>query len=109
MYSSPDNEVIFTLDTQYVRCVLNISEKGIKGHVTEASKKFIRNPKMYLIIENPIMDFIELKKMFKDKYLNIFADHDASYYIENGMYMRKCVHHREREYYIKGMNYLGSY
>lgn len=43
---------------------------------------------MYLILENRISDYIEFKKMFKEKYLNIFADHDACYYIENGMYFR---------------------
>ncbi|TMW50252.1 hypothetical protein DOY81_004666, partial [Sarcophaga bullata] len=86
---NPENEVIFTLDTQYVRCVLNISEKGIKGHVTEPTTKFIRNPKMYLILENRMSDYIEFKKIFKEKYLNIFADHDACYYIENGYFSEK--------------------
>ena len=43
---------------------------------------------MYLILENRMSDYIEFKKIFKEKYLNIFADHDACYYIENGMYCR---------------------
>lgn len=82
---SPENEVIFTLDTQYVRCVLNITANGIRGHVTEASETYIRNPKMYLVIEKPLKDYKAFKELFKAKHLNIFAEHDASFYIENGV------------------------
>uniref|UniRef100_A0A1I8MVP7 CASC1 C-terminal domain-containing protein n=1 Tax=Musca domestica TaxID=7370 RepID=A0A1I8MVP7_MUSDO len=85
----PDNEVIFTLETQYVRCVLYCTPNGIRGHVTEPTKKFVRNPKMYLIIEKPMKDYKEFKKIFKENYLNIFAEHDACYYIENGYFSEK--------------------
>lgn len=40
---------------------------------------------MYLVIDKPMKDYKEFKKMFKDNYLNIFAEHDACYYIENGI------------------------
>lgn len=83
-FFSPENKIIFTLDTQYVRCVLYITDKGIKGHVTEPTTKFIRNPKMYLVIEEAMDDFKEFKKILKEKFLNIFADNDARFYIENG-------------------------
>lgn len=76
--------MVFTLDTQHVRCVLYITADGIRGHVTEPMKTFKRNPKMYLQIEKPIKDLKELKKLFKDKYLNIFAEYDAGFYIKNG-------------------------
>ncbi|XP_073820153.1 uncharacterized protein isoform X2 [Musca autumnalis] len=85
----PENEVIFTLETQYVRCVLHCTPNGIRGHVTEPTKKFVRNPKMYLIIEKPMKDYKAFKKMFKENYLNIFAEHDACYYIENGYFSEK--------------------
>lgn len=82
---SPEHEVVFTLETQYVRCVLYCTGNGISGHVTEPTKTFVRNPKMYLVIDKPMKDYKEFKKMFKDNYLNIFAEHDACYYIENGI------------------------
>ncbi|KAM7360693.1 uncharacterized protein ACRADG_006992 [Cochliomyia hominivorax] len=87
--NDPDNEVIFTLDTQYVRCVLYITAYGIRGHVTEATKTYVRNPKMYLIIDKPMNDYKEFKKLFKSNHLNIFADCDASFYIENGYFSEK--------------------
>uniref|UniRef100_A0A1I8PAQ3 CASC1 C-terminal domain-containing protein n=1 Tax=Stomoxys calcitrans TaxID=35570 RepID=A0A1I8PAQ3_STOCA len=85
----PDNEVIFTLETQYVRCVLYCTPHGIRGHVTEPTKKFVRNPKMYLVIKKPMKDYKEFKKLFKDNNLNIFAEHDAGFYIENGYFSEK--------------------
>ncbi|XP_073820142.1 uncharacterized protein [Musca autumnalis] len=81
----PENEVIFTLETQYVRCLLHCTPNGIRSHVTEPTKKFVRNPKMYLIIEKPMKDYKAFKKMFKENYLNIFAEHYACYYIENDL------------------------
>ncbi|XP_065362523.1 uncharacterized protein LOC135955995 [Calliphora vicina] len=87
--NDPENKIIFTLDTQYVRCVLYITDKGIKGHVTEPTTKFKRNPKMYLVIEEAVDDLKEFKKIFKEKYLNIFADKDACFYIENGYFSEK--------------------
>lgn len=66
---------------------MTITEAGIKGYVTEPTKRFVRNPKMYLVIEEPLKDYIEFKKRFKEKHLNIFAEHDARFYIENGI---KC-------------------
>uniref|UniRef100_A0A1A9W5X1 CASC1 C-terminal domain-containing protein n=1 Tax=Glossina brevipalpis TaxID=37001 RepID=A0A1A9W5X1_9MUSC len=84
-----ENEVVFTLETQYVKCVLFINRDGIRGYVTEPSKRFVRDPKMYLVIKKPINDFKELKKLFKETNLNIFADHDACFYIENGHFSEK--------------------
>uniref|UniRef100_A0A1A9VTK6 CASC1 C-terminal domain-containing protein n=1 Tax=Glossina austeni TaxID=7395 RepID=A0A1A9VTK6_GLOAU len=84
-----ENEVIFTLETQYVKCVLFISGEGIHGYATEPSKRFVRDPKMYLSIKKPINDFKELRKRFREKNLNIFADHDAGFYIENGNFSEK--------------------
>uniref|UniRef100_A0A1A9ZL83 CASC1 C-terminal domain-containing protein n=1 Tax=Glossina pallidipes TaxID=7398 RepID=A0A1A9ZL83_GLOPL len=86
---SPENEVVFTLDTQHVRCVLYITGEGIRGHVTDPSKKYIRNPKMYLVIDEPLKDYAEFKRRFKEKNLNIFAEHDARFYIENGYFSEK--------------------
>ncbi|XP_037885622.1 uncharacterized protein LOC119635113 [Glossina fuscipes] len=84
-----ENEVIFTLETQYVKCVLFITSEGIRGYVTEPSKRFVRDPKLYLYIKKPINDFKELRKRFRDRNLNIFADHDACFYIENGDFSEK--------------------
>uniref|UniRef100_A0A1A9VW60 CASC1 C-terminal domain-containing protein n=1 Tax=Glossina austeni TaxID=7395 RepID=A0A1A9VW60_GLOAU len=86
---SPENEVVFTLDTQHVRCVLYITGEGIRGHVTDPTKKYIRNPKMYLVIDEPLKDYAEFKRRFKEKNLNIFAEHDARFYIENGYFSEK--------------------
>uniref|UniRef100_A0A1B0BUP0 CASC1 C-terminal domain-containing protein n=1 Tax=Glossina palpalis gambiensis TaxID=67801 RepID=A0A1B0BUP0_9MUSC len=63
--------------------------EGIRGHVTDPSKKFIRNPKMYLVIDEPLKDYSEFKRRFKEKNLNIFAEHDARFYIENGYFSEK--------------------
>ncbi|KNC24962.1 hypothetical protein FF38_11843 [Lucilia cuprina] len=96
--TDPENEVVFTLDTQYVRCVLYITANGIRGHVTEPTKTYVRNPKMYLIIENPLKDYKEFKKLFKEKHLNIFAEHDASFYIENGYFSEKHLSNEMHTY-----------
>uniref|UniRef100_A0A1A9W5X2 Uncharacterized protein n=1 Tax=Glossina brevipalpis TaxID=37001 RepID=A0A1A9W5X2_9MUSC len=87
--TNPENEVVFTLETQHVRCVLYITGQGIRGHVTDPSKKFVRNPKMYLVIDEPLKDYVEFKRRFKERNLNIFAEHDARYYIENGYFSEK--------------------
>ncbi|XP_054738724.1 uncharacterized protein LOC129244862 [Anastrepha obliqua] len=84
-----EGEVIFTLTTQYVKCVLNISAKGYRGYVTEPTKGFVRYRKIYLDIKEPITDFKELKKRFRERFLNIFSNHDARFYIENGYFSEK--------------------
>ncbi|XP_011179379.1 uncharacterized protein LOC105210257 [Zeugodacus cucurbitae] len=84
-----EGEVIFTLETQYVRCVLNISAQGYRGYVTEPTKGYVRHRKIYMDIKEPITDFKELKKRFHDRFLNIFSNHDARFYIENGYFSEK--------------------
>ncbi|XP_067627464.1 uncharacterized protein [Eurosta solidaginis] len=84
-----EGEVIFTLETQFVKCIIYISAKGYRGYVTEPTKGFVRHRKIYLDIKEPISDFKELKKRFRDHFLNIFSNHDARYYIENGYFSEK--------------------
>ncbi|XP_011206536.4 uncharacterized protein LOC105228410 [Bactrocera dorsalis] len=84
-----EGEVIFTLETQYVRCVINISAAGYRGYVTEPTKGYVRHRKIYMDIKEPITDFKELKKHFHDRFLNIFSNHDARFYIENGYFSEK--------------------
>lgn len=59
---SPD-ELIFTVDTQFVRVVFYISNKGIRGYVVDIPKEYIANPIKYLEITEPIVDFVELRKV----------------------------------------------
>ncbi|XP_030385000.1 uncharacterized protein LOC115632131 isoform X2 [Scaptodrosophila lebanonensis] len=83
------NEILFTLDTFHVRVVMYISNKGIRGYVTDLVKEFVAKPVKYLTIEEPIADFLEIKKRFRERNVNIFAEHDAGYYIENGYFSQK--------------------
>uniref|UniRef100_A0A1B0G4A8 CASC1 C-terminal domain-containing protein n=1 Tax=Glossina morsitans morsitans TaxID=37546 RepID=A0A1B0G4A8_GLOMM len=59
--------MIFTLENEYMKCVLNVNED----------------------IEEPISDFNQFKKMLRDNNFNIFAEPDASFYIENSQYSVK--------------------
>uniref|UniRef100_A0A1A9ZD77 CASC1 C-terminal domain-containing protein n=1 Tax=Glossina pallidipes TaxID=7398 RepID=A0A1A9ZD77_GLOPL len=92
--TDPENEVIFILETQHVKCVLNITEQGICGYVSEPFEKYKADLKKYLVITDPIRTLAELKKLFEENYLNIFAHHDACFYIEKGYF---CVKHLATE------------
>ncbi|XP_012155404.1 uncharacterized protein LOC101459558 [Ceratitis capitata] len=84
-----EGEVLFTLETQYVICVINISANGYRGYVAEPTKGYVRHRKIYMDIKEPITDLKELKKRFHERYLNIFSNHDARFYIENGYFSEK--------------------
>ncbi|SPP76892.1 uncharacterized protein LOC117580041 [Drosophila guanche] len=83
------DEVIFTLDTYYVRVVLHISNEGVRGYVIDLPKEYQARPEKFLNIEQPISDFVELRKRFQDMNINIFAEPDACFYIENGYFSQK--------------------
>ncbi|KAH8302761.1 hypothetical protein KR044_010649, partial [Drosophila immigrans] len=91
------NEIVFTLDTFYVRIFLFITNLGIRGYVTKLTKEFVANPVKYLEIKEPISDYRELRKRFMEKNINIFAQNDASFYIENGYF---CEKHLSTELHI---------
>ncbi|XP_068150033.1 uncharacterized protein [Drosophila tropicalis] len=84
-------EIMLRIDTFHVRVILYISSRGIRGYVTDQSKVFVTKPKKYLEIVEPISDFQELRQRFWDKNINIFAEHDASFYIDNGYFTIKHV------------------
>uniref|UniRef100_A0A1B0GEQ4 CASC1 C-terminal domain-containing protein n=1 Tax=Glossina morsitans morsitans TaxID=37546 RepID=A0A1B0GEQ4_GLOMM len=86
--TDPLSEVIFTLVTQHVKCVFQITNKGIQGRVVEPGP-MTRKLKKYLIMEKPLENFSELKKIFKEKNINVFPENDASFYIEEGYYSEK--------------------
>uniref|UniRef100_A0A1B0B2T1 CASC1 C-terminal domain-containing protein n=1 Tax=Glossina palpalis gambiensis TaxID=67801 RepID=A0A1B0B2T1_9MUSC len=92
--TDPQNEVTFILETQHVKCVLNITEQGICGYVSEPFHNYKEDAKKYLVIKDPIGTLAELKKRFEENYLNIFAHHDACFYIEKGYF---CVKHLATE------------
>uniref|UniRef100_A0A1B0B2T0 Uncharacterized protein n=1 Tax=Glossina palpalis gambiensis TaxID=67801 RepID=A0A1B0B2T0_9MUSC len=104
--ADPANEVVFTLDTPYVRCVLNITGQGIRGYVSERIEmnKHNKNPKMYLIIKDPIRDIAALRKLFEEKNLNIFANDDASFYIDNGYHSMKHLATENHTYYCMALH-----
>ncbi|ALC44488.1 CG12983, partial [Drosophila busckii] len=83
------NELIFTLDTYYVRVVLFISSEGIRGYVTDITNEYVAHPVKYLEIVEPISDYRELRKRFCERNINIFAEHDACFYIHNGYFCEK--------------------
>ncbi|XP_036333680.1 uncharacterized protein LOC118744644 [Rhagoletis pomonella] len=84
-----EGEVVFTLETQYVKCVINISANGYRGYVAEPTKGFVRNRKIYLDIKEPVTDLKDLKGRFRERFLNIFSNHDARFYIENSYFSEK--------------------
>lgn len=51
------------MDTQFVRVVFFISNKGIRGYVIDIPKEYVANPLKYLEITEPIVDFVELRKV----------------------------------------------
>ncbi|KAH8239255.1 hypothetical protein KR032_002629 [Drosophila birchii] len=85
---NPD-ELFFTLDTYHARVVFIISKFGIRGYATDIPKEYIAKPFKYLNIEKPVADFVELRKLFQDKNLNVFAEMDAYFYIDQGYFCQK--------------------
>ncbi|EDV52589.2 uncharacterized protein LOC6546147 [Drosophila erecta] len=85
---NPD-EIILCVDTFHVRIFFYITCKGVKGYVTDLSKGYTANPVKYLEIAEPISDFRQMRQLFISKNINIFAENDASFYIENGYFSMK--------------------
>ncbi|TDG45500.1 hypothetical protein AWZ03_008123 [Drosophila navojoa] len=83
------NEIIFTLDTCHVRVILFITNAGIRGYATKIIEEYVANPIKYLEIKEPTSDFTELRRRFCENNINIFAAHDACYYIEKGYFSQK--------------------
>uniref|UniRef100_A0A1A9ZD80 Uncharacterized protein n=1 Tax=Glossina pallidipes TaxID=7398 RepID=A0A1A9ZD80_GLOPL len=104
--ADPANEVVFTLDTQHVRCVLIITGQGIRGYVSEpiGINKRNNNPKIYLIIKDPIKDIAVLRKLFEEKNLNIFANGDASFYVDNGYHSVKHLATENHTHYCMALH-----
>ncbi|XP_017080122.1 uncharacterized protein LOC108113926 [Drosophila eugracilis] len=87
---NPD-EIILSVDTFHVRIFFYITAKGVRGYVTDLSKGYVAKPVKYLEIVEPISDFSQMRQIFIKKNINIFAENDASYYIENGYFSIKHV------------------
>ncbi|KAH8366120.1 hypothetical protein KR093_009328 [Drosophila rubida] len=114
------NEIVFTLDTFHVRVFLFITNIGIRGYVTKISDEFVAHPVKYLEIKEPISDYRELRKRFTEKNMNIFAQNDACFYIENGYFSEKhlatelhiydafAVHCKLLKFYRCGWNRLAT-
>ncbi|KAH8395233.1 hypothetical protein KR222_003178, partial [Zaprionus bogoriensis] len=83
------NEIIFTLDTFYVRIILFITNAGIRGYVTKITNEYSARPVKYMEITEPISDYRELRRRFCENNFNIFAENDACFYIENGYFSEK--------------------
>ncbi|KAM8710809.1 hypothetical protein ACLKA7_017442 [Drosophila subpalustris] len=94
---NPD-EILLTVDTFHARIVLYISAQGVRGYVTDIVKGYVAKPVKYLDIPTPISDFRVLRKKLYDKGINIFAEHDASYYIDNGYFSVKHVATEDHTY-----------
>ncbi|XP_034104494.2 uncharacterized protein LOC117568170 [Drosophila albomicans] len=94
---NPD-EIVLTVDTFHARIVLYISAQGVRGYVTDITKGYVAHPVKYLDIPTPIADFRVLRKKFYDKCINIFAEHDASFYIDNGYFSVKHVATEDHTY-----------
>nr|XP_016935061.1 uncharacterized protein LOC108013628 [Drosophila suzukii] len=87
---NPD-EIILSVDTYHVRIFFYITSKGVRGYVTDLGKGYTAKPVKYLEIVDPISDFRQMRQMFVSKNINIFAENDASFYIENGYFSMKHV------------------
>ncbi|EDW95100.2 uncharacterized protein Dyak_GE22366, isoform B [Drosophila yakuba] len=85
---NPD-EIILTLDTYHVRVVFFISKDGIRCHAIDIPKEYIARPFKYINIDKPISDFVELRKRLQDMNLNVFAELDACFYIDQGYFSQK--------------------
>ncbi|XP_026832720.1 uncharacterized protein LOC6546145 isoform X1 [Drosophila erecta] len=85
---NPD-EIILTLDTYHVRVVFFVSSDGIRCHAIDVPKEYIARPFKYIDIDQPISDFVELRKRLQDMNLNVFAELDACFYIDQGYFSQK--------------------
>ncbi|KAH8360612.1 hypothetical protein KR200_010100 [Drosophila serrata] len=85
---NPD-EIFFTLDTFHCRVVFIISKDGIRGYAIDVPKEYIAKPFRYIDIEKPVADFVELRKLFQDNNLNVFAEIDAYFYIDQDYFSQK--------------------
>ncbi|XP_044312696.1 uncharacterized protein LOC108043359 isoform X2 [Drosophila rhopaloa] len=83
------DEIIFTLDTYLVRVVFFISKDGIRCHAVDIPKEYIAKPFKYIDIKDPVSDFVELRKRLQDMNLNVFAELDACFYIDQGYFSQK--------------------
>ncbi|KAH8360610.1 hypothetical protein KR200_010102 [Drosophila serrata] len=100
---NPD-EIIFTVDTFHVRIFFYITTQGVRGYVTDLSKAYTAKPVKYLEIKEPISDFGQLRQLFIHNNINVFAENDASYYIENGYFSMKHVATEQHSYNIMGLH-----
>ncbi|KAH8395234.1 hypothetical protein KR222_003179 [Zaprionus bogoriensis] len=97
-------EIILTVDTFHARVVLYISAQGVRGYVTDLAKGYVANPVKYLDIPKPVADFRVLHRLFYEKSINIFAAHDASFYIDNGYFSVKHVATEDHTYGAMAMH-----
>ncbi|KAH8295796.1 hypothetical protein KR018_009165 [Drosophila ironensis] len=100
---NPD-EICFDLDTFHVRLCLFISAQGVRGYVTDITSGYTAKPVKYLEIKEPISDYRELRRIFQEKNLNIFAQNDANFYIKNGYFSIKHVATECHIYNIMALN-----
>ncbi|XP_034656967.1 uncharacterized protein LOC117894172 [Drosophila subobscura] len=91
------DEIMLQLDTYHVRVFLYISARGVRGYVTDLGSAYTAHPVKYLEIVEPIADMRDLRKIFVEKNINIFAENDASFYIEKGYF---CIKHVAAEQHI---------
>ncbi|XP_052845683.1 uncharacterized protein LOC128258214 isoform X1 [Drosophila gunungcola] len=100
---NPD-EIILSVDTFHVRIFFYITSKGVRGYVTDLTKGYSAKPVKYLEIVEPISDFREMRKLFISKNINIFAENDAHFYIENGYFSMKHVALEHHTYNIMALH-----
>ncbi|XP_030079484.1 uncharacterized protein LOC111592976 isoform X2 [Drosophila hydei] len=93
-----NDEIILSVDTFYARVILYISAAGISGYVTDISLNYVAHPVKYLEIKTPISDYRELRRRFFEKGINIFAENDACFYIDNGYFSVKHMATEDHTY-----------
>ncbi|EDW17323.2 uncharacterized protein Dmoj_GI16835 [Drosophila mojavensis] len=93
-----NDEIILSVDTFHARVILYISAAGVRGYVTDISKNYVAHPVKYLDIQTPITDFRELRRRFYEKGINIFAENDACFYIDNGYFSVKHMATEDHTY-----------
>ncbi|XP_064542171.1 uncharacterized protein LOC135431140 isoform X2 [Drosophila montana] len=115
-----NEEIILSVDTFHARVILYITAQGVRGYVTDISKTYVAHPVKYLDIPKPISDFRELRRRFYEKSINIFAENDACFYIDNGYFSVKhmamedhtydamALHCKLMKFYRSGWNRLAS-
>ncbi|XP_017864434.1 PREDICTED: uncharacterized protein LOC108614709 [Drosophila arizonae] len=93
-----NDEIILSVDTFHARVILYISAAGVRGYVTDITKNYVAHPVKYLDIQTPITDFRELRRRFYEKGINIFAENDACFYIDNGYFSVKHMATEDHTY-----------